>query len=151
MPVWLMFIPFVAIIQGIIVLFVALGQWMTGTYYALAPDDGLRGGRVEIVRAAGRDGPLRVEATLGDGRTYVATFESGEQRRVVRDGPPRYRRDSRPAVNVQLYAADGTVLDCYFTQPRPGSTDSGRCSAADGRGFDIIAADPAAPAHDPRG
>jgi hypothetical protein len=151
MPVWLMFIPFVAILQGIIVLFVALGQWMTGTYYALAPDDGQRGGRVEIVRAAGHDGPLRIEAELGDGRTYVASFESGERRRVVRDGPPRYRRDSKPAVNIRLYAADGTILDCYFTQPRSGSVDSGRCSAADGRGFDIIAADATTSAHDPHG
>jgi len=150
MPVWLMFIPFVAIVQGIIVLIVALGQWMTGTYYALAPDDGQKSGRVEIVRAAGHDGPLRIEAELADGRTYVATFESGARRRIVRDGPPRYRRDSRPAVNIQLYAADGTVLDCYFTQPRPGSTDSGRCSASDGRGFDLIAADDAA-GRDPRG
>ena len=151
MPVWLMFIPFVAILQGIIVLFVALGQWMTGTYYALAPDDGQRGGRVEIVRAAGHEGPLRIEAQLADGRTYVASFESGERRRVVRDGPPRYRRDSKPAVNIQLYAADGTVLDCYFTQTRPGTADRGRCSAADGRGFDIIAADTDAANHDPRG
>lgn len=151
MPVWLMFIPVVAIVQGLIVLFVALGQWMTGTYYALAPDDGARGGRVEIVRAAGHDGPLRIEAKLGDGRTYVASFESGARRRVVRDGPPRYRRESKPAVNIQLYASDGTVLDCYFTQPRPGSLDSGRCSATDGRGFAIIAADTAATTHDPRG
>jgi hypothetical protein len=148
MPVWLMFIPFVAILQGIMVLIVALGQWMTGTYYALAPDDGTRGGRVEIVRAAGHDGPLRIEADLGDGRTYVASFESGARKR---DGPRRYRRDSTPAVNIQLYASDGTVLDCYFTQPRPGSLDSGRCAAADGRGFDIIAADTAAAAQAPRG
>jgi len=151
MPVWLMFIPFVAIVQGIIVLIVALGQWMTGTYYALAPHDGQRDGRIEIVRAEGHDGPLRIEAKLGDGRTYVATFESGARRRIVRDGPPRYRRESRPAVNIQLYAADGTVLDCYFTQQRPGSADSGRCSAFDGRGFDIIAADDTATARDPRG
>lgn len=151
MPVWLMFIPFVAILQGIMVLIVALGQWMTGTYYALAPDDGARGGRVEIVRAAGHDGPLRIEAELGDGRKYIASFESGARRRIVRDGPPRYQRDSKPAVNIQLYAADGTVLDCYFTQPRSGSLDSGRCAASDGRGFDIIAADTAASAQDPRG
>jgi hypothetical protein len=149
MPVWLMFIPFVAILQGIIVLFVALGQWMTGTYYALAPDDGQRGGHVEIVRAEGHDGPMRIEATLADGRTYVATFASGERRRVVRDGPPRYRRESNPAVNIQLVAADGTMLDCWFTQSRPGSADSGHCSASDGRGFAVIATDTAA--HEPRG
>ena len=151
MPVWLMFIPFVAIIQGIIVLFVALGQWITGTYYALAPDDGQHGGRVEIVRADGREGPMRIEAKLADGRTYVATFTSGERRRVVRDGPPRYRRDSKPAVNIRLYAADGTVLDCYFTQSRPGTTESGRCSASDGSGFTIVAADTDTTAHEPRG
>jgi hypothetical protein len=151
MPVWLMFIPFVAIIQGIIVLFVALGQWMTGTYYALAPDDGQHGGRVEIVRAAGHDGPLRIEAKLADGRTYVASFESGARRRIVRDGPQRYRRDSEPVVNIQLYAADGTALDCYFTRTRPGTTESGRCSASDGRGFDIIAADSDPAKQDPRG
>jgi hypothetical protein len=151
MPVWLMFIPVVAIAQGIIVLIVALGQWMTGTYYALAPEDGQRGGHVEIVRAQGHDGPMRIEATLADGRTYVATFQSGERRRIVRDGPPRYRRGSKPAVNIQLYAADGTVLDCYFTQSRAGTTESGRCAAADGRGFAIIAADTDTTAHEPRG
>jgi hypothetical protein len=100
-----MFIPFMAILQGIVVLFVALGQWMTGTYYALAPDDGHRGGHIEIVRSAGHEGPMRIEAKLADGRTYVASFESGARRRIVRNRVP----DRPRAAGARLpTAADST-------------------------------------------
>jgi hypothetical protein len=90
MPVWLMFIPFVAILQGLMVLLVALGQWMTGTYYALAPDDGARGGRVEIVRAAQAGKPTVNEEWL--------TFAADGHRELVE------------TIKTPIYHADGTLM-----------------------------------------
>lgn len=139
MPVWLMFIPVAAIIQGIIVLFVAVGQWITGTYYALAPHDGREGGRIEIVRSNDRPDSMRIEATLADGRLYTASFHAGARRAIVRSAPARDGRESRPAVTVHLYAQDGSEMLCRFTDGASYGASGGRCATADGRGFDIVA------------
>ena len=147
MPIWLMFIPIAAIVQGIIVLFVALGQWITGTYYALTPLDGRDGGRIEIIRPDGRSGPMRIEARLSDGRLYTATFRTSDRRAIVRSAPSREPSITTPAVALELYANDGTTMRCRFTREDDVRRNGGRCETPDGRGFDVIAvAPPAVPA-----
>jgi hypothetical protein len=141
MPIWLMFIPVAAILQGIVVLFVALGQWVTGTYYALAPTDGHGGGRIEIVRDTGSAAPQRIEARLADGRVYAASFEPNARRAIVRSAPShRDRGANAPAVMIALYAADGSSMVCHFTaRDYAGRPSDGSCATADGRTFEMIA------------
>ena len=142
MPIWLMFIPVVAIVQGIIILFVALGQWATGTYYAMNPVDGGRGGSIEITRAPGPRSDMRIEARLADGRVFSATFDAGSRRAIVRGRLPR-RTEQRepPAVAVDLYARDGTLLACHFAHVENEGADAGRCTTTEGRRFDLVARD----------
>jgi len=140
MPIWLMFIPVVAIVQGIIILFVALGQWATGTYYALAPEDGEHGGRIEISRPAAPHGPMRMEARLADGRVFTASFDAGSRRAIVRGLPSRRARaEELPAVAVELYAADGKALACRFT--RGDDESAGACITPEGQHLELIARD----------
>ena len=140
MPIWLMFIPVMAIVQGIIILFVALGQWATGTYYAMAPHDGERGGRIEISRSAGGDGAMKIEARLDDGRVFSGSFDAGSRRAIVRGLPSRrIRTEPLPAVAVELYAHDGEMLACRFT--RGDEQSAGGCVTPQGQRFDLIARD----------
>jgi hypothetical protein len=141
-PIWLMFIPIAAIIQGIIVLFVALGQWITGTYYALAPHDGNGGGRIEIVRAENAGGPMRIEARLADGRLFSATFRPSDRRAIVRSAPSREPALAFPSIAIELYASDGSAMQCRFTRSANRRDNGGRCETPDGRGFDVIAVAP---------
>ena len=145
MPVWLMFIPVVAIVQGIIILFVAMGQWITRTYYTMTPIDGGRGGRIEIFRDAAPDGSMRIEARLDDGRVFDASLAHDSRRAIVR-GVPTRRAPSRTTASmpIELVATDGTKLTCAFT--RSEGADAGGCVAPDGRGFRLIArTEPASP------
>ena len=140
MPFWLMFIPVVAIVQGIIILFVAFGQWVTGTYYTMEPIDGGRGGRIEIFRDASPDGSMRIEARLDDGRIYRASVEADSRRAIVRGLPSRRARDTAPpAVAVELVARDGNTLMCSFT--RTDDTSGGGCVTPEGRHFELVARD----------
>ena len=140
MPIWLMFIPVVAIVQGIIILFVALGQWATGTYYAMAPEDGKHGGRIEISRSASPRGAMTIEARLDDGRVFSASFDAGSRRAIVRGLPSRRPRTQElPAVAVELYAHDGKTLDCRFT--RGDDASAGACVTSEGQRFELIARD----------
>jgi hypothetical protein len=138
MPFWLMFIPVVAIVQGIIILFVAFGQWVTGTYYAMTPHDGGHGGRIEITRDASPRGVLKIEARLDDGRVFRASFDAGSRRAIVRGLPSRRGRGvESPAVAIELVASDGNTLSCSFT--RTDGESGGGCMTAEGRRFDLVA------------
>lgn len=140
MPFWLMFIPVVAIVQGIIILFVAFGQWVTGTYYTLEPIDGGRGGHIEIFRDVSPDGSMRIEARLDDGRIFRTSVEADSRRAIVRGLPSRRARDGVvAAVAVELVARDGNTLTCSFT--RTNDTNSGGCVTPEGRHFDLVARD----------
>lgn len=140
MPIWLMFIPVAAIVQGIIILFVALGQWITGTYYAMAPQDGKSGGRIEIARAVSPHGAMTIQARLDDGRVFSASFDAGSRRAIVRGLPSRRPRvEPAPAVTVELYAQDGKTLACHFT--RDDDESAGACTTPEGQRFELIARD----------
>jgi hypothetical protein len=146
-----MFIPVAAILQGIVVLFIALGQWATGTYYALAPNDGGDNGRIEIVRGEGANGPMRIEARLPDGRQYAASFSMGARRAIVKSAPMRHASPAlsayaRASVAVELYAQDGTSITCRFAETRQNRPGDGSCLTPEGRHFEIVAiASPAPP------
>ena len=140
MPIWLMFIPVMAIVQGIIILFVALGQWATGTYYAMTPEHGERGGRIEITRSTVPNGAMRIEARLDDGRVFSASFDAGSRRAIVRGLPSRRARTQElPAVAVELYAPDGDLLACRFT--RGDEHSAGGCVTPEGQRFELIVRD----------
>lgn len=138
MPFWLMFIPVVAIVQGIIILFVAFGQWVTGTYYTMKPIDGGRGGRIEIFRDVSPDGSMRIEARLEDGHVFEVSFEQRSRRAIVR-GLPSRRSPNRTteAMPVELVSAGGDKLACFFT--RSDERDAGGCTTSDGREFRLVA------------
>lgn len=140
MPIWLMFIPVMAIVQGIIILFVALGQWATGTYYAMKPVDGGHGGAIEITRAVAPRSDMRIEARLADGRVFTASFDAGSRRAIVRGGSYRHsRQNERPVVAVELYAGDGTMLACHFAHVDVAGADAGGCTTPEGQRFDLVA------------
>ena len=131
MPFWIMFVPIIALGRAIATLFVALGQMITGNYFALVPVDGGEAGRVEIVRAGRTDALETIRVTLADGRTFVASFDR-------RDGPAsEFAADGGGAIAVRLVDAGRAYMDCRFQPPSPRENFFGRCTTESGRVFQV--------------
>lgn len=151
MPFWLMFVPIMAIGRAIATLFVAFGQWITGNYFTLVPQDGTEPGHIEWIEPVPHEHGGRIRISLSDGRTYVAfadAYTSGSPMDLLAAEPfDEAFPDKRFDIAIRLNGKRDDWMECRFelSERRSAGATVGTCINEDGAAFDVRRHDPPAP------
>ena len=142
MPFWLMFMPLLAIGRAILTVFVAFGQWVTGSYYTVVPVEGGSPGHIEYFHQSPDGGVSQIRISLADGRTFVASLDSDTQPSPIEILASEPLDESIAPYGVpfalRLTGEHQDWMDCRFTGVTTLRQHVGTCVTDKGRSFHIV-------------